>query len=150
MTDITPPAEPAAATGAAPDPQIAERGMRVRREVLGDAHVDRAAARATEFSAPFQDLITRYAWGEIWSRPGLSRAERSMITLTVLAALRQEEELAMHVRAAVRNGLSREQITEVLLQVAIYAGVPAANRAFAVAQGVLADLDREAGGPGQP
>jgi 4-carboxymuconolactone decarboxylase len=124
--------------------------MRVRREVLGDAHVDRAAAQATEFSAPFQDLITRYAWGEIWSRPGLSRAERSMITLTALAALRQEEELAMHVRAAVRNGLSREQITEVLLQVAIYAGVPAANRAFAVAQGVLAELDRERGAPEHP
>jgi 4-carboxymuconolactone decarboxylase len=117
-----------------------EQGMRVRREVLGDAHVDRAAERTTEFTAPFQDLITRYAWGEIWSRPGLSRAERSMITLTALAALRQEEELAMHVRAAVRNGLTREQITEVLLQVAIYAGVPAANRAFAVAQGVLAEL----------
>jgi 4-carboxymuconolactone decarboxylase len=117
-----------------------EQGMRVRREVLGDAHVDRAGERATEFTAPFQDLITRYAWGEIWSRPGLSRAERSMITLTALAALRQEEELAMHVRAAVRNGLTQEQITEVLLQVAIYAGVPAANRAFAVAQGVLAEL----------
>jgi 4-carboxymuconolactone decarboxylase len=117
-----------------------EQGMRVRREVLGDAHVDRAGERTTEFTAPFQDLITRYAWGEIWSRPGLSRAERSMITLTALAALRQEEELAMHVRAAVRNGLTQEQITEVLLQVAIYAGVPAANRAFAVAQGVLAEL----------
>jgi 4-carboxymuconolactone decarboxylase len=117
-----------------------EQGMRVRREVLGDTHVDRAGERATEFTAPFQDLITRYAWGEIWSRPGLSRAERSMITLTALAALRQEEELAMHVRAAVRNGLTQEQITEVLLQVAIYAGVPAANQAFAVAQGVLAEL----------
>ena len=140
MTDTTSPAQPGAA-------QIAEQGMRVRREVLGDAHVDRAAARATEFSAPFQDLITRYAWGEIWSRPGLSRAERSMITLTALAALRQEDELAMHVRAAVRNGLSREQISEVLLQVAIYAGVPAANRAFAVAQGVLAEMD---GAPGEP
>jgi 4-carboxymuconolactone decarboxylase len=119
--------------------------MRVRREVLGDAHVDRAVARATEFTAPFQDLITRYAWGEIWSRPGLSRAERSMITLTALAALRQDEELAMHVRAAVRNGLTEAQITEVLLQVAIYAGVPAANRAFAVAQGVLADLGADPG-----
>jgi 4-carboxymuconolactone decarboxylase len=119
--------------------------MRVRREVLGDAHVDRAVARATEFTAPFQDLITRYAWGEIWSRPGLSRAERSMITLTALAALRQDDELAMHVRAAVRNGLTEAQITEVLLQVAIYAGVPAANRAFAVAQGVLADLGADPG-----
>jgi 4-carboxymuconolactone decarboxylase len=120
--------------------QTREQGMRVRREVLGDAHVDRAAERATPFTEPFQDLITRYAWGEIWSRPGLSRPERSMITLTALAALRQEGELALHVRAAVRNGLTEEQITEVLLQVAIYAGVPAANRAFAVAQGVLAEL----------
>ena len=121
------------------DDDRAARGMRIRREVLGDEHVDRAAAAATEFTAPFQDLITRYAWGEIWSRPGLSRAERSMITLTALAVLRQEEELALHVRAAVRNGLTPEQIREILLQVAIYAGVPAANRAFAVAQAVLAE-----------
>jgi 4-carboxymuconolactone decarboxylase len=120
-------------------PGAHERGMRVRREVLGDAHVDRAVEHTTGLTAPFQDLITRYAWGEIWSRPGLSRAERSMITLTALAALRQEEELAMHVRAAVRNGLTEEQIAEVLLQLAIYAGVPAANRAFAVAQAVLAE-----------
>ena len=112
-------------------------GLQTRREVLGDEHVDRAIANTTEFTAPFQDLITRYAWGEIWTRPGLSRPERSMITLAMLAALRQEEELAMHVRAAVRNGLTPEQIQEVLLQVAIYAGVPAANRAFAVAAQVL-------------
>jgi 4-carboxymuconolactone decarboxylase len=121
----------------------AERGMQVRREVLGDAHVDRAVARTTAFTAPFQDLITRYAWGAVWGRPGLSRAERSMITLTALAALRQDEELALHVRGAVRNGLTPEQITEVLLQVAIYAGVPAANRAFAVAQEVLVTLAEE-------
>jgi len=120
------------------DPERAREGMSVRRAVLGDDHVDRAVAGTTPFTAPFQDLITRYAWGEIWSRPGLSRAERSMITLTALAVLRQEQELAMHVRAAVRNGLSPEQIQEVLLQVAVYAGVPAANRAFAVAQAVLA------------
>jgi 4-carboxymuconolactone decarboxylase len=120
------------------DPERAREGMSVRRAVLGDDHVDRAAAGTTPFTAPFQDLITRYAWGEIWSRPGLSRAERSMITLTALAVLRQEHELAMHVRAALRNGVSPEQIQEVLLQVAVYAGVPAANRAFAVAQGVLA------------
>ena len=120
------------------DPQRAGQGMTVRRAVLGDDHVDRAVAGTTPFTAPFQDLVTRYAWGEIWSRPGLSRAERSMITLTALAVLRQEEELAMHVRAALRNGLSARQIQEVLLQVAVYAGVPAANRAFAVAQGVLA------------
>jgi 4-carboxymuconolactone decarboxylase len=121
------------------------RGQRVRREVLGDEHVDRVIANTTEFTAPFQDLISRYAWGEVWARPGLSRAERSIITLTALAALRQEEELAMHVRAAVRNGLTQAQIREVLLQVAVYAGVPAGNRAFAIAQRVLAELD--ASGP---
>jgi len=120
------------------DPERAREGMAVRRAVLGDDHVDRAVAGTTPFTAPFRDLITRYAWGEIWSRPGLSRAERSMITLTALAVLRQEQELATHVRAALRNGLSPEQIQEVLLQVAVYAGVPAANRAFAVAQAVLA------------
>ena len=125
------------------DAQRTEQGMAVRRAVLGDAHVDRAVANTVEFTAPFQDLITRYAWGEVWSRPGLSRPERSMITLTALAALGREEELALHVRAAVRNGLTREQITEVLLQVAIYAGVPAANRAFAVAQDVLVTMAEE-------
>jgi 4-carboxymuconolactone decarboxylase len=115
---------------------IAE-GMRIRREVLGDEHVDRAAAATTEFTRPFQELITRYAWGEIWSRPGLTRPERSMITIAMLAALGREQELAMHVRAALRNGLTEQQIGEVLLQVAIYAGVPAANSAFATAQQVL-------------
>jgi 4-carboxymuconolactone decarboxylase len=94
----------------------------------------------TSFTEPFQDFITRYAWGDIWSRPGLSRAERSMITLAMLAALQHENELAMHVRAALRNGLTPEQIQEVLLQVAVYAGVPAANRAFAVAQRVLSEV----------
>jgi 4-carboxymuconolactone decarboxylase len=125
------------------DAERARQGMKVRRQVLGDAHADRATAGTTEFTAPFQDLITRYAWGEIWSRPGLTRAERSMITLTALAALRQEEELAMHVRAALRNGLSPAQISEVLLQVAIYAGVPAANRAFAIAQRALTEAADE-------
>src|SRR5258708_12724325 len=114
------------------DEERTEQGLAVRREVLGNEHVDRAIARTTEFTAPFQDLITRYAWGDIWSRPGLSRAERSMITLTALAVLRQDEELAMHVRAALRIGLSVSQIQEILLQVALYAGVPAANRAFAI------------------
>jgi len=114
--------------------------MTVRRAVLGDEHVDRAVATTTPFTAPFQDLITRYAWGDIWSRVGLSRAERSIITLTVLATLQQENELAMHVKAALRNGLTPEQISEVLLQVAVYAGVPAANRAFAVAQRVLSEV----------
>jgi len=125
------------------DAERARQGMRVRRAVLGDEHVDRTVATTTSFTEPFQDLITRYAWGDIWSRPGLSRAERSMITLAMLAALQHENELAMHVRAALRNGLSPEQIQEVLLQVAVYAGVPAANRAFAVAQRVLS----EAGAP---
>ena len=116
-----------------------DEGMRVRREVLGDAHVDRAVAATTSFTEPFQDFITRYAWGDVWSRPGLSRAERSMITLAMLAALQHENELAMHVRAALRNGLSPEQIQEVLLQVAVYAGVPAGNRAFVIAQRVLSE-----------
>jgi 4-carboxymuconolactone decarboxylase len=126
------------------DEERAEQGMRTRREVLGDEHVDRALSRATEFTGPFQDFITRYAWGDIWSRPGLSRPERSMITLTALAVLRQDEELAMHVSAALRNGLSLAQIQEVLLHVAVYAGVPAANRAFAIAADVL-ETGRRAG-----
>jgi 4-carboxymuconolactone decarboxylase len=121
------------------DAERARQGMTIRRAVLGDEHVDRAIARTTSFTAPFQDFITRYAWGDVWSRPGLSRAERSIVTLTALAALQHENELAMHVKAALRNGLSAEQIQEVLLQVAVYAGVPAANRAFAVAQRVLAE-----------
>jgi len=112
-------------------------GMRVRREVLGDAHVDRAEARKTEFTADFQDFITRYAWGEIWTRPRLDRRTRSCITLTALVAGGHLDELAMHVRAAVRNGLSADEIKEVLLQTAVYCGVPAANSAFAVAQRVL-------------
>ncbi len=122
------------------DAERTRQGMTVRRAVLGDEHVDRAVATTTPFTAPFQDLITRYAWGDIWSRVGLSRAERSIITLTVLATLQQENELAMHVKAALRNGLTPEQISEVLLQVAVYAGVPAANRAFAVAQRVLSEV----------
>ena len=126
------------------DAERSAQGMTVRREVLGDAHVDRAVAGATPFTADFQSFITRYAWGEVWSRPGLSRAERSIITLTALAVLRQDEELTMHLRAALRNGLSPDQIKEVLLQVAVYAGVPAANRAFAIAARVLT----EAGQPG--
>jgi 4-carboxymuconolactone decarboxylase len=122
------------------DEERSADGMRTRREVLGDAHVDRAVAGTTEFTAPFQDFITRYAWGEVWNRPGLSRPERSMITLSMLATLGRDEELAMHVRAARNNGLTQAQIAEVLLQVAVYAGVPAANRAFAVARAVLEEL----------
>jgi 4-carboxymuconolactone decarboxylase len=121
------------------DAERAAQGMTVRREVLGDAHVDRAVAGTTALTGDFQDFITRYAWGEVWSRPGLSRAERSMVTLTALAVLRQETELAMHVRAALRNGLTPDQIAEVFLHVGIYAGVPAAGRAFAVAQQVMAE-----------
>jgi 4-carboxymuconolactone decarboxylase len=116
-----------------------ERGMEVRRAVLGDEHVDRAIARTTDFTADFQDLITRYAWGEIWTRPGLDRKTRSCITLTALVAGGHVHELAMHVRAALRNGLTPDEIKEVLLQTAVYCGVPAANSAFAVAQEVLAE-----------
>ena len=115
-----------------------DRGMEVRRAVLGDEHVDRAKARTTELTAEFQDLITRYAWGEIWTRPGLDRRTRSCITLTALIALGHHNELAMHIQAARRNGLTVDEIKEVILQSAIYCGVPAANSAFAVAQEVLA------------
>lgn len=113
------------------------RGMAVRRAVLGDAHVDRAVADTDAFTADFQDLITRYAWGEIWTRPGLDHRTRSCITLTALVAQGHLAELALHVRAALRNGLTPAEISEVLLQCAIYCGVPAANAAFAVAAGVL-------------
>ena len=117
----------------------ADDGMRTRREVLGDEHVDRAVARTTPFTEDFQELITRYAWGEIWTRPGLDRRTRSAVTLTALVALGHWEELALHVRGALRNGLTEDEIKEVLLQCAIYCGVPAANRAFAVAQAVLSE-----------
>jgi 4-carboxymuconolactone decarboxylase len=117
-------------------------GMTVRRQVLGDDHVDRAVAGTTAFTAPFQDFITRYAWGEVWARPGLDRRTRSAVTLAVLTALHCENELAMHVRAALRNGLTAEEVGEVLLHTAVYAGVPAANAAFAIAQRTL-DEGRE-------
>ena len=120
-----------------------DAGMRVRREVLGDEHVDRAIERTTGFTREFQELITRYAWGEIWTRPGLDRRTRSCVTLAALAANGQLEELALHVRAARRNGLSEDEIKEVLLQCAVYCGVPAANAAFAVAQRVLAEDDND-------
>jgi 4-carboxymuconolactone decarboxylase len=118
-----------------------ERGMEVRRSVLGDDHVDRAVERTTSFTEPFQDLITRYAWGEIWSRPGLDRRTRSVVTLTALVATGREHELEMHVRAALRNGLTANEIGEVLLQCAVYCGVPAANGAFAIAQRVIDAAD---------
>ena len=116
-----------------------EEGMRVRREVLGDEHVDRAIESTTEFTAAFQEFITRNAWGAVWTREGLDRRTRSAITLAVLTALGSEQELAMHVRAARTNGLTPEEISEVLLHTAVYAGVPACNAAFAVAQRVLAE-----------
>lgn len=128
------------AADAAPPADDASRhdaGMAVRRAVLGDEHVDRAITRTTDFTAVFQDFITRYAWGEIWTRPGLSRRTRSCITLTALVAHGHHDELAMHVRAARRNGLTPEEIQEVLLQSAVYCGVPAANAAFAIANRIL-------------
>jgi len=119
--------------------QVRDAGMAVRREVLGDAHVDRAVASTTAFTRDFQELITEYAWGSIWTRPGLDRRSRSLITLTALVARGHHEELAMHLRAARRNGLSDDEIKELLLQTAIYCGVPDANTAFRIAQQVLAE-----------
>lgn len=121
--------------------EIYDEGMAVRREVLGDAHVDRANAAKDSFTADFQDMITRYAWGTIWTRPGLDRKMRSAVTLTALISHGHLEELAMHVRAALRNGLTRDEIKEILLQSAIYCSVPSANSAFKVAQNVFAELD---------
>jgi 4-carboxymuconolactone decarboxylase len=121
--------------------EIHARGMEVRRAVLGDAHVDGAIERTTPFTEDFQDLITRYAWGEVWTRPGLDRRTRSCITLTALVASGREHELALHIRAARRNGLTPDEIGEVLLQCAVYCGVPAANSAFAIAQRVLEETD---------
>jgi 4-carboxymuconolactone decarboxylase len=116
-----------------------ETGMQTRREVLGDAHVDRATASAGAFGEPFQDLITRYAWGAVWSRPGIDRRMRSAVTLAALVTLRAENELGMHVRAALRNGLTADEIREVILHTAVYAGVPAANGAFAIAAQALTE-----------
>ena len=116
-------------------------GSKVRRAVLGDAHVDRAKANENEFNAPFQDLITRYAWGEIWTRPGLPRKTRSLITIGMMVALNRQEELRLHLRAAANNGVSRKEIQEVLLQTAIYCGLPAANTAFHIAGEVFAESD---------
>src|SRR5437867_11279960 len=119
-----------------------EQGMAVRRQVLGDEHVDRANAAKTPFTEDFQDFITRYAWGGVWTRPGLDRRTRSCITVAMLVALGRQEELAMHVRAALRNGVTRDELREVLLQTAVYAGVPAANTAFAIANRTLEEIDR--------
>ncbi len=117
--------------------------MKARREVLGDVHVDRAVSRTTDFTADFQDFITRYAWGEIWTRPGLDRRTRSCVTLTAMIALGKIEEFEMHVRAARRNGLTENEIKEVILHSAVYCGVPAANAAFAAAQQVLEEYEEE-------
>jgi 4-carboxymuconolactone decarboxylase len=119
------------------DDERYEQGMRVRREVLGDAHVDRALADATDFTAPWQEFITRQAWGGVWTRDGLDRRTRSAITLSVLTALGRENEIAMHVRAALNHGLSQEEIAEILIHTSVYAGLPAANAAFAIAQRVF-------------
>src|SRR3954469_15412407 len=128
-------------TGPMDDTERARQGMTVRREVLGDEHVDRSVAATTPFTEPFQDYITRCAWGGVWTRDGLDRRTRSAITMAVLTALGREDELALHVHAARRNGLSDEEIAEVLLHTGVYAGVPAANSAFRVAQRVLAEDD---------
>lgn len=118
-----------------------KEGLKVRRAILGEAHVERAQAAENEFNSAFQDLITRYAWGEIWTRPGLPRKTRSLITIAMLVALNRGDELKMHIRAALHNGVTREELREVLLQTAIYCGVPAANAAFHLAEQVLAKTD---------
>ena len=128
------------AQGPTTDEERRAAGMRTRREVLGDAHVDRAVANTTPLTADFQDFITRVAWGDLWQREGLTRRERSMLTLAITAALRHWDEFALHVRAAVRNGLTDAEIGEVLQHAAVYAGVPAANHAFAVARPILEEL----------
>ena len=118
-----------------------EHGMEVRRAVLGDPHVDKALQNTTDFDRDFQDLITRYAWGEIWTRPGLPRHSRSLIVIATMVALNRSEELRLHLRAALNNGVTREEIKEVLLQAAVYCGVPAANSAFHIAQEVFLEID---------
>lgn len=120
-----------------------EQGMKTRRSVLGDAHVDRATAAATDFDRPFQEMITETAWGSVWSRPHWSKRERSMVTIALLAALGQDEELAMHIRATINTGATRDDITEALMHVAIYAGVPAANHAIKIAKQTYSKMDQD-------
>lgn len=120
-----------------------QQGLATRRQVLGDAHVDRATAAATTFDSPFQELITEAAWGHVWSRPAWSKRERSMVTIALLAALGHDEEVAMHIRATANTGATREDIGEALLHVAIYAGVPAANSAIRIAKQVFSEMDAE-------
>jgi len=119
-----------------------EQGMAARREVLGSAYVDRSVANRTAFNTEFQELISRYAWGEIWTRPGLPRHTRSLLVIAMMVALNREEEFRLHVRAAANNGVSRDEVKEVLLQAAIYCGVPAANSAFRIAAEIFADMER--------
>jgi 4-carboxymuconolactone decarboxylase len=121
------------------DDRRREQGMKVRREVLGDAHVDRAEARRNDFNGDFQDFITRYAWGEVWSRPGLPRHARSLVTLALMVALNRGDEFRMHVRAALNNGVTRDEIRELLLHTALYAGLPAASTAYHLAEEVFAE-----------
>ncbi|MFI0844892.1 4-carboxymuconolactone decarboxylase [Mesorhizobium sp. IMUNJ 23232] len=131
------------------NPDRYRTGLAVRRSVLGDSHVDRAETNTTEFDRPFQQLITEAAWGTVWARPGWSKRERSIVTLALLAALGHDDELAMHVRATANTGASRDDLCEAFLHVAIYAGVPAANRAFKIAKEAFAEMDREADGHGR-
>ena len=128
------------------DRQSYDNGLKVRREVLGDAYVERSLQRRNDFNAEFQEMITSYAWDGIWNRPGLDRRARSMITLSMLIALNREAEFRLHIRAAHTNGVTRDELKELLLQSAIYCGVPAANSAFHAAQQVFDEMDREAGG----
>jgi 4-carboxymuconolactone decarboxylase len=125
------------------DQDMHARGLKNRKEVLGEAHVERSFATADDFSRPYQDLITEYCWGAVWDRPGLPRKTRSLLNIAMLTALNREEELKLHVRAAFRNGVTRDEIREVLLQTAIYCGVPAANAAFKQAREVFAAMEKE-------
>ena len=127
------------------DKNTFDQGLAIRKEVLGAEHVERALAGADAFSRPYQELITEYCWGAVWGRPGLSRKTRSLLNLAMLTALGREDEFKLHVRAAFRNGVTREEICEVLLQTAIYCGVPAANSAFKQAREVFAQMEREGG-----
>ncbi|CAO3456786.1 4-carboxymuconolactone decarboxylase [Azospirillum largimobile] len=125
------------------DKDLYDRGMAVRRSVLGDAHVDRSLERATEFDADFQEFITKTAWGQIWTRPGLDIRTRSMLTIGMLAALGKDGELKLHIRATRNTGVTRDEVKEILMQAAVYAGVPAGNHAIALARAVYAEMDEE-------
>ncbi len=127
------------------DRQRYDAGLKVRRAVLGDAHVDRTVTKRNAFNEEYQDMITRYAWGEIWTRPGLPRHTRSLLTLAMMVALQHDDEFKLHVRAAFNNGVTKDEIKEVLLQAAIYCGVPAANHAFSLAEEVFAQMEKAAG-----